>query len=135
MGMAQQAVQWRQGTGSHGSEQGQGCGLYSLRMNGHMAQAHLPCRLTQEGAFALIGLNQMDGPRYTGRQNQPRQASPTAQISHRPFALRQQRYQLQAILNMPRPPCLWRRRANKVDPRIPPPQQRQISIKPHLCFT
>jgi hypothetical protein len=100
-----------------------------------MAQAHFPRRLAQEGAFTLIGFHQMHGPRHAGRQDQPRQASPAAQIGHRPLALGQQRDQLQAILDMARPPCLGRGGTNEIDPRIPAPEQGQIGIQQHLCFT
>ena len=71
MCVGQKAVQWRQSTRSYGGERGQGCGLDSLRMDGHMAQTHFPHRLTEESAFALIGFHQMHGPRHAGCQDQP----------------------------------------------------------------
>ena len=92
-------------------------------------------RLAQEGAFARIGLDQLDPRHAHDRQHQAGKPGAAAEIEQALPAHRQQRKKLRRIEEVAAPQIVDRAGGDQIDPPRPLPQQRCIGFEARQCFT
>ena len=131
---SKQHIERRQGARGDGRDQRQPCHFDPLRMHPHARQLQSGGRFRQEGGLAAIRFDQMHltvGPR--GGNDESRQSSARSQIGYRPFG-RQQRYQLQAVGNVPSIHLRPGLAGDKVDGRVPAQEQVTEGHEPTVAY-
>ncbi len=94
-----------------------------------------PGCFAEEGAFAPVGLDEMDVHRPHGGEDEPREAGAAAEVDQRRRRIGTQGKQLRRIEHVPSPQIRQCRLADEVDPPVPFPQQLGVAPQSVECFT
>ena len=92
-------------------------------------------RFQQEGALALVGIDEMHFAAGHDGEDQAGKTRAGTEIGDRIVARRQQRQQLRGVQKMPPPQLLERILGDEIDLRLPLPQQGGIGLEGGKCFT
>jgi hypothetical protein len=136
LGQLEQLAQRRTGPRRHHVRRDPGHLLDPLGMDGD--PVHNPAiksDLAQEGALALIGIQEMDPAVGRGGEDQSGEAGPGAEVYEDAAGRREQGQELGAVQKVAVPEVGQGGRADQVDLGLPFHQQSGVDLQPLQCFT
>ncbi len=136
MGEGEEFFEGREGAGGGGAERRKLGGLGAGRVDRDVGQAHAAGGLAEEGGFALVRLDEVPlRSGVGGGEDEAGKTGAAAEVGEGAGVRREQREELQAVLDVADAPRLdWRWR-DQVDPGVPLGQQRQVGHQRRPCFT